>query len=84
MREKIVGIIGGMGPEATVDLMARIIKVTPAVDDGDHIRMIVDNNPKVPSRIKAGNYFVDNSSCAGLLPVRRFETAFKIEDAYSP
>src|SRR5512139_4144666 len=53
MREKIVGIIGGMGPEATVDLMARVIKATPALDDVDHIRMIVDNNPKVPSRIKA-------------------------------
>jgi aspartate racemase len=53
MREKIVGIIGGMGPEATVDLMARIIKATPARDDVDHIRMLVDNNPKVPSRIKA-------------------------------
>ncbi len=53
MREKIVGIIGGMGPEATVDLMARIIKATPALDDVDHIRMLVDNNPKVPSRIKA-------------------------------
>ena len=53
MHEKIVGIIGGMGPEATVDLMARVIKATPASDDVDHIRMIVDNNPKVPSRIKA-------------------------------
>ncbi len=53
MREKIVGIIGGMGPEATVDLMARVIKATPAKDDVDHIRMLVDNNPKVPSRIKA-------------------------------
>jgi aspartate racemase len=53
MREKVVGIIGGMGPEATVDLMARIIKATPAVGDIDHIRMLVDNNPKVPSRIKA-------------------------------
>jgi len=52
-REKIVGIIGGMGPEATVDLMQRIIRLTPAVDDIDHIRCIVDNNPKVPSRIKA-------------------------------
>jgi aspartate racemase len=50
---KIVGIIGGMGPEATVDLMARIIRATPAEDDIDHIRMVVDNNPKVPSRIKA-------------------------------
>jgi aspartate racemase len=52
-REKIVGIIGGMGPEATVDLMNRVIKATTAKDDIDHIRMLVDNNPKVPSRIKA-------------------------------
>ncbi len=53
MNGKIVGIIVGMGPEATVDLMARIIRATPAEDDIDHIRMVVDNNPKVPSRIKA-------------------------------
>ena len=52
-KEKIVGILGGMGPEATVDLMQRIIRLTPALDDADHIRCIVDNNPKVPSRIKA-------------------------------
>ena len=53
MREKIVGVIGGMGPEATVDFMRRVIRATPANDDCDHIRMIVDNNPKIPSRIKA-------------------------------
>lgn len=53
MTEKIAGILGGMGPEATVDLMQRIIRMTPASDDIDHIRCIVDNNPKVPSRIKA-------------------------------
>jgi aspartate racemase len=52
-KEKIVGILGGMGPEATVDLMQRIIRLTPALDDVDHIRCIVDSNPKVPSRIKA-------------------------------
>ncbi len=51
--EKIVGIIGGMGPEATVDLMQRIIELTPARDDIDHIRCIVDNNPKIPSRVRA-------------------------------
>jgi aspartate racemase len=33
--------------------MQRIIRLTPASDDADHIRCIVDNNPKVPSRIKA-------------------------------
>ena len=52
-KKKIVGILGGMGPEATVDLMQRIIRLTPAQDDIDHIRCIVDNNPKIPSRIKA-------------------------------
>ena len=47
----VIGIIGGMGPEATVDLMRRVLALTPARDDADHIHMIVDNNPKVPSRI---------------------------------
>ena len=53
MQEKIVGVIGGMGPEATIDLMNRVLRATPADDDRDHIRMVVDNNPKVPSRIEA-------------------------------
>lgn len=53
MREQTVGVIGGMGPEATVDLMRRVIAATSARDDIDHIHMLVDNNPKVPSRIKA-------------------------------
>jgi aspartate racemase len=53
MADKIIGIIGGMGPEATVDLQQRVIRATPAKDDADHIRMIVDNNPRIPSRIKA-------------------------------
>ncbi|MEM6545430.1 MAG: aspartate/glutamate racemase family protein, partial [Pseudomonadota bacterium] len=50
---KTVGIIGGMGPEATVDLMSRVIALTPATDDADHIPMLVDNNSQVPSRIAA-------------------------------
>jgi len=52
-REKVVGIIGGMGPEATVDFMRRVIAKTSAQDDKDHLRMLVDNNPKIPSRIAA-------------------------------
>ncbi|HKJ65797.1 MAG TPA: amino acid racemase, partial [Desulfopila sp.] len=51
--EKVVGILGGMGPEATIDLMQRILANTPALDDADHIRCIVDNNPKIPSRVQA-------------------------------
>lgn len=45
-----VGILGGMGPEATIDFMNRIIALTPATTDADHIHMLVDNNPHVPSR----------------------------------
>ncbi|HEX3673148.1 MAG TPA: amino acid racemase [Rhizomicrobium sp.] len=52
-REKVVGVIGGMGPEATVDFLRRIVAATPAADDGDHIHVLVDNNPKIPSRIAA-------------------------------
>lgn len=51
MTPRRVGILGGMGPEATVLLMQKIISATPARDDADHIPLIVDQNPQVPSRI---------------------------------
>jgi aspartate racemase len=49
---KVVGILGGMGPEATVLLMQKVIAAVPAKDDADHVPLIVDQNPQVPSRIK--------------------------------
>jgi len=53
MKEKIIGIIGGMGPEATIDLFQKIVKHSPAKQDQDHLRIIIDNNPKIPDRSKA-------------------------------
>jgi len=50
MTDKTAGVIGGMGPEATVDFMARVIAATPASTDQEHVRLLVDQNPKVPSR----------------------------------
>lgn len=47
-----VGILGGMGPQATVLLMQKVLDAVPAADDGDHIPLIVDQNPQVPSRIR--------------------------------
>lgn len=52
-REKVIGILGGMGPEATADLFLKVIKATPAKKDQDHLRIIIDNNPKVPNRTLA-------------------------------
>ncbi|WP_453990161.1 aspartate/glutamate racemase family protein [Bacillus nitroreducens] len=52
MRKKI-GIIGGMGPLATVDLMNKIIQCTPASKDQDHLHVIADNYPQIPDRTAA-------------------------------
>ncbi len=49
---RTVGILGGMGPEATVLLMQKLIAAVPARDDADHIPLIVHQNPQVPSRIR--------------------------------
>ncbi len=50
---KKIGIMGGMGPMATVDLMKKIILATPAKTDQEHIPMLVDNAPQIPDRTKA-------------------------------
>lgn len=51
--QKVVGVIGGMGPDATVDFMSRVIASTEATRDQEHVRMLVDNNPAVPCRQQA-------------------------------
>ncbi len=56
---KVVGIIGGMGPAATVDLFAKLVAATPAQYDQDHLRILVDNNPRIPNR---------NDALAGIGP----------------
>ena len=53
MGEKIIGILGGMGPEATADLYMRIIRATKVQKDQDHHRVIIDSNAKIPDRTPA-------------------------------
>jgi aspartate racemase len=53
INEKVIGILGGMGPEATLDCFGKIIKNTPAKNDQDHLRVVIDSNPKVPDRTAA-------------------------------
>lgn len=47
-----VGMIGGLGPAATVDLYDKIVKATPAKNDQEHIRVVVEQNPQIPDRTK--------------------------------
>ena len=50
---KTVGIIGGMGPAATCDLMEKIIALTKASRDQDHVHVIADVNTAIPDRTAA-------------------------------
>jgi aspartate racemase len=52
-RQKVVGVLGGMGPLATVDLYQKIIEETPATHDQEHLHVIIESNPAVPDRSAA-------------------------------
>jgi len=51
--EVILGIFGGMGPEATADLYNQILEITPAVTDQEHIPTVIFSNPQVPDRMES-------------------------------
>jgi len=50
---KVVGVLGGMGPEATADFMLKLVKATPARCDKDHLQVVVVSNPAIPDRTAA-------------------------------
>ncbi len=47
---RILGIIGGMGPLATVKQVEKIILLTDAKCDQDHLHIIIDMNTSIPDR----------------------------------
>ena len=47
---KRIGILGGMGPLATIDLYAKIVELTNAAKDQDNIPIVIDNHPQIPDR----------------------------------
>lgn len=51
--KKSIGILGGMGPLATADLFRKIVLLTKASCDNDHIRIYIDNNPAIADRTAA-------------------------------
>ena len=51
---RVLGVLGGMGPAATLDFLTRLQAATPARQDQDHIRVIADINPAVPDRNTRG------------------------------
>ena len=50
---KLVGILGGMGPDAMVNFLSKIISRTPATKDQEHIPMVIFNYPQIPDRTRS-------------------------------
>lgn len=50
---RAIGVLGGMGPLATADFYAKLVRLTPAQDDRDHPRVIIDSNAAIPDRTEA-------------------------------
>ncbi|WP_109481375.1 amino acid racemase [Paraburkholderia sp. C35] len=45
-----LGVVGGVGPAATVDFLHKVVRNTPAARDQDHIKILVEQNPQIPDR----------------------------------
>ena len=48
-----IGILGGMGPLATADFLAKLTHATSALCDQDHFAVTVESAPQIPDRIAA-------------------------------
>ena len=73
--EVILGIFGGMGPEATADLYKQILDITPAATDQEHIPIIIFSNPQVPDRMASIANGVDLIKPYLRFSVRKLESA---------
>jgi aspartate racemase len=51
MTDKVLGVLGGMGPLASAHFMVRLTMLTPAERDQDHIPTILWSDPRIPDRI---------------------------------
>ncbi len=52
-RRRVVGVLGGMGPLATADFYTKLVRLTPARRDQDHLHVIIDSDPTIPDRTAA-------------------------------
>jgi aspartate racemase len=52
-RRRVIGVLGGMGPAASAEFYARLVRATPATRDQDHLHVIIDSDPSVPDRTAA-------------------------------
>ncbi len=65
---RVLGILGGMGPQATIDLYQKVLNYTPATRDQDHLQVLIWSDPHIPDRTAAilyGGMDPSYALCAG-------------------
>jgi len=71
--DKVIGILGGMGPHATLLFQRNVLDLTGAAKDWDHVRTVCDSNTHVPSRSRAVLYGEESPLPAMLDSCRRLQ-----------
>ncbi|MBY0336739.1 MAG: amino acid racemase [Acetobacteraceae bacterium] len=56
MTDRILGVLGGMGPLASAEFMRALTLETPAERDQDHVPTVLWSDPRVPDRTLARNH----------------------------
>lgn len=56
MKDLVIGVLGGMGTYATINLFKQYAEVFPAEKEWDRPRIIIDNRCTMPSRVRAFLY----------------------------
>jgi aspartate racemase len=69
-----LGVVGGVGPAATVDFLNKVVRNTPASRDQEHIKILVEQNPQIPDRTE--NLLGDGADPT----VSLYATCKKLED----
>lgn len=73
MKQFKIGVVGGVGPAATVDFLNKIVRNTPAGKDQEHVKVVVEQNPQIPDR-------TENLIGAGVDPtIALYSTCKKLE-----
>jgi|JRYE01.1.fsa_nt_gb aspartate racemase len=74
-RRPLIGVLGGLGPAATVDFYAKVVAATRAARDQDHVRLIIDGDPTVPDRSASVSGRGESSAPALVAKARRLAAA---------
>lgn len=77
-KTKTIGILGGMGPYATVSFYQTILNNTLAKKDWDHLHVVIDSNPHIPSRSRHYLYG-ESSPVSGMIDSCRRLEAYPVD-----